>query len=203
MVAFDAEQHRQLPDGRDVERFVEVPFAGRAVPGEDEGRLARILQQGGQRDAIGDAQLGPEVADHAHDVVGHAAEVEAAVVALGESGRFALELGEEVGQFDAPGGEDAEVAVHRQDELVGVQRSGAPHGNGFLTHAAEPFADSALPKQAEHFLFDESREQKLIQQAEHPVCIQTAVLDAQSGDVGCRHAPNLLPARGERAWRPA
>ena len=199
VVALDAEQHGQLPHGRNIEGFVEVAFTCGAVAGEDQRGLSGVAEFGREGDAVGDAELRPEVADHPHDVMGHAPEMEAPVVSLGEAGGLALELGEQLGEFDAPGGEHAEVAVHREDELVRLEGGRAPDGDGLLAHAAEPFADAPLPQQAEHFLLDEPGEQQVVEQPDHAVGIEATVLDLQRGNVGGRHVPNLPPHQGAPA----
>ena len=199
VVALDAEQHGQLPHGRNIEGFVEVAFTCGAVAGEDQRGLSGVAEFGREGDAVGDAELRPEVADHPHDVMGHAPEMEAPVVSLGEAGGLALELGEQLGEFDAPGGEHAEVAVHREDELVRLEGGRAPDGDGLLAHAAEPFADASLPQQAEHFLLDEPGEQQVVEQPDHAVGIEATVLDLQRGNVGGRHVPNLPPHQGAPA----
>ena len=94
-VVFDADQDRQIPNRRYVHSFVEVAFAGTAVAGEHEGRLAGPVQLARQRDAVGDAQLRAQMRDHPHQPVLHRAEVEGAVAPVREPVRLALKLGEQ------------------------------------------------------------------------------------------------------------
>ena len=96
------------------------------------------------------------------------------------------------GHPDVTGGEDAEVPMsrvvktggHGQDELVQFHGGGAPHGDGFLSHAGEPLADAALAQQAEHLLFNQPGEQQPVEEFDLPVRGDAAVFDAQFGDVG-------------------
>ena len=60
MVAFNAEQDRELPHGRHVDRFVEVAFAGGPVAGEDQGGLPAAPQFGSEGNAVCNAQLRPD-----------------------------------------------------------------------------------------------------------------------------------------------
>ena len=75
LVVLDDEDHRQLPDRREVDRFVKIAFAGAAVA--DKGRRdARLPPQlRGEREAVGDRQHRRQVADHADDVVVEDAEM--------------------------------------------------------------------------------------------------------------------------------
>ena len=107
------------------------------------------------------AELGPEVGDHAHDLMLLAAEVEAAVPPPGEAPRLTLPLGEEALQRHLAGGEHAQVAVHREHVLVGLQCGGAADADGLLPDAGEPLGDDALPQLLEHLLLNEAGAEEL------------------------------------------
>ena len=81
--------------------------------------------------------------------------------------------------------------MHRQDEFIRFHRGRAPHGNGLLSHAGEPLADSPLTQQAEHLLFDEAGKKEAVEQLDLPGFRNAAAFNAQLGDVGGRHASNL------------
>lgn len=137
------------------------------------------------------------MADHAHDVMGHAAKVKASVVTLRKAGGFALKLGEKLGEFNSSRREHTQVSVHGENEFILKQGRRAPHGNRLLTHSGEPFADAALPQKAEHFLFNQPRQKQMIEQFEHAIRRQASVGDVELGNVGVRHGSNLVraPAR--------
>ena len=119
-----------------------------------------------QGDAIGNAQLRAQVADHAHHFVLLISEVEAALAALAVAGGLALPLGEELREGHAPRGEHPQVAVHRQDVLVVQQGQRGTYADSLLPDAAEPLADLALPEQAQHLLLDHSGPDQVLVQAQ-------------------------------------
>jgi hypothetical protein len=104
------------------------------------------------------------MADHAHDVMLPASEVKTAVPSLGEASIFALKLGKQAGEGNAPGGENPEVPVHGKNEFVAGHGGRYTDRNGFLPHAAEPLADFPLAKLGHHFLLNHSGEQQLTKQ---------------------------------------
>ena len=59
---------------------------------------------------------------------------------LREAAVLAQELAEEPGEVELAGGEDAQVAVHGQDPVVGLEGRGHPHRDGLLADAGEPLA---------------------------------------------------------------
>ena len=105
-VVFDADDDGKLPHGSDVHGFVKVPLGSATVTGEHKRASSRAVELLCEGHTVGQTELGAEVADHAHDVVFRASEVEAAVPALGEAVVFALELGKESVQGHVTRGED-------------------------------------------------------------------------------------------------
>ena len=97
MIAFDAKQHWQVPYTGDVEGFVKVTFAGAAITCKDKRSLCTAPVFGRECNAIGDAQLWPQVADHTHNVVVHRTKVKAAIVSLCKARSLALKLGKQAG----------------------------------------------------------------------------------------------------------
>ncbi len=88
--------------------------------------------------------------------------MEAAVPALGEAVRVALELAEEPCHGHTARGESSEVAVHWQDVLVRLHGQGGAHGHCLLPDPAEPLADTPLPEHAQHLLLNEARAQQAL-----------------------------------------
>src|SRR6185436_4551821 len=94
------------------------------------------------------------------------AEMECAIAAAGEAALSEQELAEQLVQADAPRGEDADVAVQREDEVAILERGGDADGNRFLADAGEPLRQLPLPEQAQHLLLDQARqEQRTVQRA--------------------------------------
>ena len=112
------EDHRQLPDRREVHRLVEVAFARAAVADERRRDARLVAQLRGEAEAVGDRQHRRQMADHADDVVVEQAEMEGAIASAGEAAFLEQELAEQPLEVDAARREDAEVAVQRQDEVV-------------------------------------------------------------------------------------
>ncbi len=83
-----------------------------------------------------------------------------AIAPAGEAAFLEQQLAEQPFEIDAAGREDAEVAVQRQDPVVVLQRGGDADADRFLADAGEPFRQLPLPQQAEHFFFDEARQQQ-------------------------------------------
>ena len=149
---------------------MEVALAGAAVAGEDGHDPLRAPQPAGQGQAVGHRQHGPEVADHPDDAVLQRAEVEAAVAPGGEAPLPAEQLAQQPVEVDAPGGEDAEVAVQRQDDVVAPEGGHHPDGDRLLPDAGEPLRQPALAEQPEHLLLHQARhEQRPIQRGQFDV----------------------------------
>ena len=95
------------------------------------------------------------------------AEVERPIASLRESALLAEQLAEQHRQLDAARREDAEVAVQRQDVVVGLERRSDPDGDGFLPDAREPLGQPVLPQQPQHLLFDQARpQQRFVERAQ-------------------------------------
>ena len=189
VVVLDHEEDRQLPDRREVERLVEVALAGRAVPGEGGGHAPVALQLRGEGEAAGHRQHRAEVADHPHDALLERAEVEGAVAALGEAALAAEELAEQPRQVEVPPGEDAEVAVHREDVVVGLERGDDTGGDRLLADAGEPLREPALPEQDQHLLLDHAGQ-------EHRAIEVPQLLGGEALDPGVGRGRSRLPGGG-------
>ena len=83
-------------------------------------RLAAQLRR--ERQPVGHRKHRAEMTDHPDDVMLQRAEVERPIASLRESALFAEQLPEQHRQFDAARREDADVAVQRQDVVVGLER---------------------------------------------------------------------------------
>ena len=157
---------------------MKVAFRGTAVPGEHEGASSVAVDLFRERHTVRQSELGPQVADHAHNLVLGASKVKAAVPALGEPMVLALELREETVERDVARGEDAQVAVHREDELVLGHGGCDAHRDGLLAHAAEPLADFALTQLGHHFLLNHAWQQQLAVQRDLIVRAEASSLKA-------------------------
>ena len=160
LVVLDHEDHRQLPDRRQVERLVEVALARGAVAGEGRRDAPLAAQLRRERQPARHRQHRAEVADHADDALLERAEVEGAVAALREAALAPEQLAEEARQVEVAPREDAEVAVHRQDVVAGLERRHDAGGDRLLADAGEPLAEPALAQQHQHLLFDHPRQQQ-------------------------------------------
>ena len=160
LVVLDDEDHRQLPDRGEVQRFVEVALARRAFSGEGRrhARLAAQLIREGQ--PVGHRQHRAQVADHPDDVVREDAEMERAVAAAGEAAVAAQQLAEERQQIQPAGGEDPQIPVHREDGIVRPQGGGDADRDGLLPDAGEPLGQPSLPQQDQHLFLDQPRKQQ-------------------------------------------
>ena len=63
-------------------------------------------------------------------------------------------------EVDPAGGEHAQVAVHGQDPVVGVERGGDADRDRLLAHAREPLRQLALAQQQQRLLLDQARQQE-------------------------------------------
>jgi hypothetical protein len=160
LVVLDHEDDRQLPDGRQVERLVEVALARRAVARERRGHALLAAQLRRERQAARDRQHRAEVADHPDDAVLERAEVERAVAAAREAVRPAQQLAEEARQRKPAAREDAEVPVHRQHVVASIERCHDTRGDRLLPDAREPLAEPPLAQQHVHLLLDHPRQQQ-------------------------------------------
>jgi hypothetical protein len=84
------------------------------------------------------------------------AEVKGTVAAFGKPSFFTLELHEKLIEWEISSGENAQVAVHRQNELFRFHGQGDTYGNSFLSEAAEPFGNLTKPQLAKHFFFNKA-----------------------------------------------
>ena len=107
-------------------------------------------------DAVGHTQLRTEVRDHPDDLVFLGAEVEGAVASFGKTVGLPLPLREQPVQRDFARGEHPEVAVHRQDVFVRIERCGDADRDGFLPDSGEPFGDFPLADEHQHLLLDQA-----------------------------------------------
>ena len=153
-VVLDHEQNGQLPDGREVERLVEIPLARGPLADERARDEVLSLELRGEAEARRDGKHSGEVRDHPHDAVLHRAEVEGAVTAVREAALLPHELAEQPVERDAPRRPDPEVAVHREDDVVRVERPRTAHGDGLLPIAGEPLREAVLADQPEHLPLD-------------------------------------------------
>ena len=117
-----------------------------------------------QGNAIGNAQLRSEVGNHTDDSVFFGTKVKRPVASFCEPMRLALELSKQAIEAYASRCENAQVSVHGQNELIGVESGCNTHANRFLSHAAEPFGDFSLAQLAHHFLFNHPRKEQLTEQ---------------------------------------
>jgi hypothetical protein len=157
LVVLDHEQHAEAPHRRQVHRLVDVALAGGAVADQHGGDAVLAPQAGGEGQSVGHGRHRPEVADHADDVVVEGAEVECAVAPARVAAGPPEELAEQHPEVEPSAREHGEVAVHRQQPVVGPQRSHEAHRHGLLPDAREPLRQLAPPQQVQHPLLDRPR----------------------------------------------
>ena len=160
-VVLHHEDDRQLPHRGEVERLVEVALARAAVAAE------RRRPRGAPRAAARPAPARRRPATIAPrwlimPTMWSSSEPKWKVRSrpVGESVGLAEELPEQPIEVDAAGGEHAEVAVHRQDPVVGLEGVGHADGDGFLADPAEPLRQPALAQQRQHALLDQARQRE-------------------------------------------
>src|ERR1043165_9753078 len=170
------EDHGEFPYRGNVQRFMEVAFAGGAVAAEGEANLILFAELVGQCYAVGNRELRAEVTDHAADVIFIGAEVEAALAAFRVAFLAALPLHEELVERHLAGSEHTEVAVHGHDVLVAVEGEGRAHGDGFLTDAGKPLGKAALAQEHEQFLLDHPGTEELSVEVDQFVGAQAVAL---------------------------
>ena len=200
VVVLDHEHHRQLPDRREVQRLVEVALARRAVAGERGGDAVLPAQLRGEGEAVGHRQHRPEVADHADDALLERAEVEGAIAALREAALAAEQLPKQLRQVEVAAGEDAEVAVHRQHVVAGLEGRHDAGRDRLLADAREPLRQPPLAQQDEHLLFDHPREEdravEVAQLLGHEALDRRERRRVRRGRLG--HRPHCRHADGSR-----
>ena len=104
--------------------------------------------------------------NHAHDVVLVGAEVEAAVAALGVAGALALPLRKQAAQRNLTAREYAQVAMQRQNILIGLERQRAAYRNSLLPDTRKPLTHLALAQQNQHFFLNQPRPQQVLIEVE-------------------------------------
>ena len=159
-VVFHHEDHGQLPDGRQVQRFVKVALARAAFARKRQRDKVLTLEPGGQAQPAGHGQHGGHVRDHADDATLGQAEVEGAIAPLREAAGPSHELAEERPQRHTPRGPHPQIAVHGHDVVALLQRPGASYRDRFLSVAAEPFGKAPLTNQPQHTFFDHPWQQQ-------------------------------------------
>jgi hypothetical protein len=138
---------------------VEITLARRAVSGERRSDAFFSTKLTGQREAVGHREHGAQVRDHPDDPVRQRSEVERAIAAVGEPALLAEQLPEQPREIDPARREHAQVAVHRKDEVVGLERRGHAHRDRLLPDSGKPLRELSLPQQVQHLLFDHPGEQ--------------------------------------------
>ena len=139
---------------------MEVALARGAVAGERSSHAPLALEQRREAEAAGDRQHRAEVADHPDDALLELAEVEGAVAALREAALAAEQLAQQLGQVKLPPGEDAQVAVHRQQVVAGLEGRDDAGRDRLLADAGEPLGEPALAHQDQHLLLYHPGEQQ-------------------------------------------
>jgi hypothetical protein len=130
-VVLAGEDHRQVPDGAEVERLVERALVDGALAEEGDGDavllqvLARQAGTGGQRHARADDRVGAE------DALAGVRDVHRAALAAAQPGGLGEELGHHAVEVGALG-EDVAVAAVGGGEVVVVAQRGAHAGGDRL-----------------------------------------------------------------------
>ena len=133
-VVFTYEDHRQVPGGGHVGRFVERAPVGGAVPEKYYGDSVTFLKAGGQGGAYGQTKAAAHDAvgaQHPHAEVRH---VLAAALAPAAAGDLAVELRHHGPQVRALGNGVAVSAVGAFNVVLPLQTGAHAGGNGLLAY---------------------------------------------------------------------
>ncbi|MCY1226501.1 hypothetical protein D9M72_387320 [compost metagenome] len=153
LVVLDEEDDREVEDGREVERFMEVAFAGGAVAahGQDYGVLA--AEFGGVRNADGVEQLGGERGALDADLV-----LEGVVAAV----PVAAEEGHGLHWVHAAGHHGHGVAVGGEDPVAIREAKCGRHLTRFLSVAGRIDGHAALADQSRVLVVDAAADDQLL-----------------------------------------
>ena len=119
---------------------MDVALARGTVADQHCGHAVLAPQPGGEGQPVGHGRHRPQVADHADHVVVEGPEVERAVAPAGVAAGPAEELAEQHREVEAAAGEHGEVAMHRQQPVVGLRSA-----------ATRPTDTASCPMPENHF----------------------------------------------------
>jgi hypothetical protein len=139
---------------------VEITLAGRAIARERRDDPSLVPQLRCEPKTVRDREHRGQVTDHADDAVLEHAEVERAVTTRRDAAFAEQQLVEQAPEIEPACREHAEIPMHRQDEVVPLERCGHADGDGLLPDPGEPLPQLALPQQPQHLLLDQPRQQQ-------------------------------------------
>jgi hypothetical protein len=134
-VVLAQEDDRELPDRRQVERFVEAALVAGAVAEEAEGDLVRAAHPGGKPRAGGERHAGAHDPRLAHDTHRVDGEVHRAALALADAGPLPHELRHQRRKRGTLADRVAMRAMCAEDEIVAAQCHAGPGDRGLLSDA--------------------------------------------------------------------
>ena len=145
LVVLDDEDDRHVPEGGEVERFVDGALVGGAVAHVAKAAALEPLVFEGVGESEAQWGLAADDAVAAPEMFRRGEEVHGAALALGAAGEFALQLGHELAHAHADGEGVAMVAVGGDDVVVLAQQRAGADGDGLLAVVEmEEAADPAL-----------------------------------------------------------
>ena len=132
-VVLHHEDHRQIPDGREIEAFQEHALVGGAVTDEADSHPPVAAELGGKRGAAGEGRPGAQDAIGAHHALGEIGDMHGAALAAAGPGGAAVDLGHHLAHIDALGDAMAMAAMGGGDAVALVQMHHDASGRGLLS----------------------------------------------------------------------
>ncbi len=155
LVVLAHEDHRQFPQRRQVQAFVELAVVGAAVAEEHHRHFVFLGALGGQCQPHGDGQMPGHDGIPAPEILARIGEVHRAAASPGHAGLFAVQLGHQAFGIQSAHDGVAVIAIVRHDVILRAQRMNRAHRDGFLAdvQVQEP-ADLALLIGHARFFFE-------------------------------------------------
>lgn len=170
LVVLADEDHRELPQGREVQGLVEVADGDGALAEEADRDIAIAAvfgcecSAGSERDVPTDDAVAAQ-----HPVLG-VEQMHRAAEATRASRRFAEELGHQLAWAHAARQRDAVIAVRADDVVARLERGGGADGDGLLANVKmEETADFPLGVGPRRFFFHAADEEHLAIEPEQVV----------------------------------
>src|SRR6266540_2461052 len=194
-VVLGHEDHRELPDRRQVHALVGGALLGRAVAEEAGAHRAAALALGGEPGPAGQRRAAPDDAVGAEHAAGDVGDVHRAALALAGAVDPAEQLGHHRAELDALGDAVAVAAVGRGDEVPVFEVGADADGDRLLTgvEVDEP-GDEPVGEQLRHPFLEGSDGHHPVVEPEGLVLGQLHRVLPEPGQ--SRHARSLRWRRG-------
>src|SRR5699024_8154212 len=160
-VIFDHKDDRELPNGSQVQGFMEFALACAPVATKTTGHKSTVAKFRSERKSVSYRHGCRQMGDHPKDTLFFCAKMEGAIPASGKTIGSAQRLTKESVQINAARGKDAKIPVHRQQVVVVIQSCNGADRDSFLPDTGKPFTDVVLPQQLKHAAFNAAGQQQL------------------------------------------